>query len=553
MHFFCSRGANAVPKLIVKQGGQSREVPLTKDTLSIGRTPENDIELKDSLISRKHTSIVKKGDRYVVYDLGSSNGTFVNRERVEMKPLDNGDVIRVGDSEIQYVEDSAARPVPARGGTFRDERRPTEIPGSQQIVKHVDEIAESFSFDITGALSKGLSLRDIRGEAVGEKAAKESKMFFILFQVGKALSSAGTLDDMLHTAVKLIFEIVNAERSVILLKDPTTGELTTRQAYHRQRGLVDGKEINISRTISSQVMNDKVSIITSDALQDPRFMAGLSIVQYNIRSALCVPLWEADRVYGAIYLDNLAKSYAFTKDDLELMTAIANLVAIRIKQEETAVKLRREETLRANLSKYHSPDHVKLLMERGGDVGLEVAERDVTVAFIDVVESTQMAEAHNPAEVASLLNEFFQMATNAIFQHDGHVNNFIGDEVMAIFNAPLDMTDHPGQAVRACASFLKELNQFNQTHPEKAFKVRCAINTGPVVAGNVGAAAHIKYTVLGDTVNVAARLSKTPQINSIVIGERTYDRVKNVFKTRDLGEMALKGKEKPQHAYEIVL
>lgn len=544
-----------LPKLIVKQGGTSKEVPLTKDTISIGRTPENDIELKDSLISRKHTSIVKKGDRFVVYDLGSSNGTFVNKERIEMKPLDNGDIIKVGESEIHYVED-APRPATRVPGpqTFRDERKATELPGAGgQIVKHVDEIAESFSFDITGALSKGLSLRDIRGEAVGEKAAKESKMFFILFQVGKALSTAGTLDDMLLTAIKLIFEVVNSERCVILLKDPVTGELSTRLAYHRNRGAVSASDIMISRTISSQVMNDKVSIITSDALQDPRFMAGLSIVQYNIRSALCVPLWEADRVYGAVYLDNLAKSYAFTKDDLELMTAIANLIAIRIRQEETAAKLRREETLRNNLSKYHSPDHVKLLMERGGDVGLEVAERDVTVAFIDVVESTRMAEAHNPAEVASLLNEFFQMATNAIFQHDGHVNNFIGDEVMAIFNAPLDMKDHAGQAVRACAAFLGELKKFNETHPEKKFNVRCAINTGPVVAGNVGAKAHIKYTVLGDTVNVAARLSKTPQVNSIVVGERTYEKVKGVFKTKDLGEMALKGKEKPQHAYEILL
>jgi adenylate cyclase len=83
--------------------------------------------------------------------------------------------------------------------------------------------------------------------------------------------------------------------------------------------------------------------------------------------------------------------------------------------------------------------------------------------------------------------------------------------------------------------------------------VRCAVNTGPVVAGNVGAKAHIKYTVLGDTVNVAARLSKMPQINSIVVGEQTYQRIKGTFKTKDLGEVALRGKEKTQHAYEVVL
>src|SRR6188474_214872 len=113
-----------MPKLIIKQGGSSRDFPLTKDTIRIGRTPENDIELKDSLISRKHTSIVRKGDRYVVYDLGSSNGTFVNNERIEMKPLDAGDVIRVGDSEIHYIEDGPVKGVPKPV----TDRRPTELP-----------------------------------------------------------------------------------------------------------------------------------------------------------------------------------------------------------------------------------------------------------------------------------------------------------------------------------------------------------------------------------------------------------------------------------------
>src|ERR1041384_3675508 len=124
-----SRGGS-LPKLIVKQGGTSREVPLSKETVSIGRTPENDIELKDSLISRKHTSIVKKGDRYVVYDLGSSNGTFVNRERIEMKPLDHGDIIRVGESEIFFVDDPQVpkTATPMKAATPQEARKPTEIP-----------------------------------------------------------------------------------------------------------------------------------------------------------------------------------------------------------------------------------------------------------------------------------------------------------------------------------------------------------------------------------------------------------------------------------------
>jgi adenylate cyclase len=542
-----------LPKLIIKQGGQTRDFPLTKENICIGRTPENDIELKDSLISRRHTSIVKKGNQYVVYDLGSSNGTFVNRERVEMKTLQNGDVVRLGDTEITFLEeDRPSRPPAMPPSPGRDQRHVTDFYGSQQIVQHVEDIAESYSFDISDALSKGLSLKDIRREVSGEKAAKDSKMFFILFQVGKALSTAATLDDMLATATRLIFEVINAERGVVLLREQGNGELATRLVYHRTRGLVDGKDIHVSKTITSQVVGEKVSIITSDALQDPRFMQGLSIVQYNIRSALCVPLWEDRQVYGAIYLDNLAKSYAFTKDDLELLTAIANLIAIRIRQEETQVKLRREETLRTNLSKYHSPDVVQMLMARGGDVGLEVAEREVSVVFIDVESSTKLAETKTAKDVADLLNEFFLMATNAVFTQKGNVNKFIGDEVMAIFNAPVDMPDHAVAAVRCCVTMLKDLERFNQSNPERKFNVRCAVNSGPVVAGNVGTPTRMEYTVLGDTVNVAARLSKFPQVNSVVVGERTYALIKDVFKAKDLGEVILKGKEKPLRAFEIL-
>jgi adenylate cyclase len=545
-------------KLIVRQGGQSREVPLQKETVSIGRTPENDIELKDSLISRRHTSIVRKGERWMVYDLGSSNGTYVNRERIESKTLENGDVVRVGDTEITYLDEG--RPSKVAGGapvrledlkgTQEYAASPSPFGPQEQIVRKVDEIAQSYSINIQNALSQGLSLREIRPEVGGERAAKDSKMFFILFQVGKALSSAESLDHMLQTATRLVSEVANAERIVVLLRDGQ-GELMPRLTFQKGKGFVGSKEVSFSRTIAHQVVREKVSVVTSDALADDRFKQGLSIVQHNIRSALCVPLWEESKVYGAMYLDNLAKSYAFTKDDLELMTAIANLIAIRVKQEETAARLRREETLRANLSKYHSPDHVKLLMERGGDVGLEVSEREVTVVFVDVVGSTRMAEARTPAEVAGVLNEFFLMCTNAIFAHDGHVNNFIGDEVMGIFNAPLDMKDHAVQAVKACAAFLKELRRWNEVNPGKRFEVRCAINTGHVVAGNVGTPSHLKYTVLGDAVNVAARLSKFPQVNSIVVGERTYGLVKHAFTGRDLGEVVLKGKEKPSRAYEI--
>jgi len=545
-------------KLIVKQGGQTREVILNKENFCIGRTPENDLEVKDSLISRRHSSIVKRGDRYIVYDLGSSNGTYVNQDRVEMRILENGDVIRLGDTEITYCEEGArdgSKAPPAPATPAREEPKPgasTDFAGSRYIVQHVDDIAESFRFDLTDAFARGVSLREIEKELPAERTGKESRMFFILFQVGKALSTAPTLDSMIETSMKLIFDIINCERGVIMTADRGGTELTARFAYHRAHGVIPGADIPISKTITNQVMQEKVSIITSDALQDPRFMQGVSIVQYNIRSALCVPLWEEQKIYGVIYLDNLAKSYAFTKDDLEMLTAMANLTAIRMKQEELRDRLKREEMLRANLSKYHSPDVVEMLVSRGGEVGLEVVEREVTVLFVDVEASTKLAETLEPAELTALLNEFFLMATSAVFQYKGHVNKFIGDEVMAIYNAPLDHSDHATAAVKTATTILKELERRNQMRPDRPYNVRIGINTGPVIAGNVGTPVRLEYTVIGDTVNTAKRLGSFPQVNRIVVGENTYERVKLLFQARSLGETFLKGKEKALRAYEIV-
>ncbi|SVC52494.1 uncharacterized protein METZ01_LOCUS305348, partial [marine metagenome] len=101
-----------MPKIIVQRGEDVREIDLAKDTFSIGRTPENDLELKDSLISRRHSSIVRRGEEFHVYDLGSSNGTYVNQEKIEVRVLKDGDQVRIGETLI----------------TFRDENHPSEPP-----------------------------------------------------------------------------------------------------------------------------------------------------------------------------------------------------------------------------------------------------------------------------------------------------------------------------------------------------------------------------------------------------------------------------------------
>ena len=132
------------------------------------------------------------------------------------------------------------------------------------------------------------------------------------------------------------------------------------------------------------------------------------------------------------------------------------------------------------------------------------------------------------------------------------MSKYIGDEVMAIFNAPMDMPDHAKVAVQACQMMVKDLEVFNKENPDRRFDVRCAVNSGVSVAGYVGTPTRMEYTVLGDTVNVAARLSKISSANTIVIGSRTLELAKGAFETKDLGEVNLRGREKSVQAYEII-
>ncbi len=542
-----------MPKIIVKRGDDVREIDLSKETFSIGRTPENDLELKDSLISRRHSSIVRRGKEFHVYDLGSSNGTYVNQEKIEVRVLKDGDQIRLGETQI----------------TFRDENSPGEVSvkpllaaaaasggmaGLQEPtmrVQHVSEIAESFQLDFTEALEKGMSIVDARPSGEGAQGTEERNLFFILFQVCKELSRTSTLQELIENSMKLIFEVINCERGVLLtLQD---GQLSPRFAYHRQHGVIAGQEMNTSSTIVNKVISEKVVIATDDAQHDDRFLQGMSIVQFNIRSVVAAPIWEQSGVFGAIYLDNLVKTHAFTEDDQKLLTAIANLVALRMKQEELNEKLRKEMVVRDNLSKYHSPDVVEMIMERGGAIGLEVEEREVSVLFADVVASTMLAEKKSPEKMATLLNDFFEMATGAIFSQKGSVNNFIGDEVMAIFNAPVDQEGHALAAVRVGERILDLLKEYNAEHPDHPFDIRIGINSGKVLAGNIGAQARLQYTVIGDTVNVAKRLCGIPEVNRIIVGETTFNYVKDAYKARSLGEIPLKGKSQPIASYEIIL
>ena len=534
-------------RLVLVNTPERYTVELTREVSVVGRMPECEVMLSDGLVSRRHAELRREENHYRIVDLNSLNGIYVNNLRVSDEILAPGDVITIGGIQLLFEDSIPGLPgAPAPGPDQESSPAQAALMG-QEIIKPVSDVGQVMQLDYRPESGPGLPA------PVFEQKANQN--FFILYQVARALNSTNSLDELLDLTLTLIFQVINAGRGVILLLDEK-GELQPRAM--RVRGQQPGQlpEIAVSRTIARRAIEEKVAIITSDAKYDPRFKEGVSIVQYNIRSALCVPLWERETIRGVIYVDNLMQTYAFNEHDLELLTAIANQVAIAVRQDSLQRRMRQEAIFRANLERFHSPDVVNLIVQQSQameQLTHDVEEREVTVLFSDICGFTQLSEKLAVHEVAGLIVDYFNEMSKIVFHYQGTVDKFIGDALMAIFGAPISYGNDAELAVLTAIEMLRQLEEFRRAIDErKRFQIRIGINTGPVVAGYLGSSHRIEYTVLGDPVNVAARLQDLARPNTVLIGEGTYQKVQGLFPIQERGLVKLKGRQQELRVYEVL-
>ncbi|MCA9521986.1 MAG: adenylate/guanylate cyclase domain-containing protein, partial [Myxococcales bacterium] len=215
-----------------------------------------------------------------------------------------------------------------------------------------------------------------------------------------------------------------------------------------------------------------------------------------------------------------------------------------------------ETAIRSNLSRYLSPDLVEQIVAHKQQLALGGERREVTVLFADVVAFTPMAENLPPETIVKILNELFTYLTEIIFRHGGTVDKFLGDCVMAVFGAPNAHDDDPLRAVRAAEEMMSWLDVGN-TRWESQIGAKLAlgigINTGEAVAGNIGSEKRMEYTVIGDAVNIAARLESLAQPGQIVLTKATMQRIEDEIDCVSLGERDLFGRNRPVELFAVDL
>jgi adenylate cyclase len=184
---------------------------------------------------------------------------------------------------------------------------------------------------------------------------------------------------------------------------------------------------------------------------------------------------------------------------------------------------------------------------------MESKDLTATILFTDIIGFTRLSEKMSPRDINLMLNQFFSRMTDIIFKYDGMIDKFIGDCLMAVFGAPMEKKKDPERAIQAAKEMRQELKKMIENEGlEKEFNVRIGINTGNVVAGNIGSPNRMEYTVIGDAVNIASRLESIAKPNQILIGDETYKFVKRKFKINKIGLKKVKGKSEEIMVYEVL-
>ena len=513
--------------------GKVGEFPLS-DRTSMGRHPNNTLRLVDREVSKEHCVIEKVGATYLLRDLNSSNGTFVNGRKVRELRLRDGDEIALGNSRLVFLEGGAG----TAGHTTS--AGVTVVASAQSMPAFLATVAQMESAEFRPADK----LSDI------DTLKQDYEKLRIANEFHRLVGGERDLKSLLDKILVVAFELLPADNGVVFLAENST---LSPQAIKKRKP--DGGDVVVSDTVLKRVTETRSAVLTADAILDSRFSSSESIVAQGIRSAMAVPLISKGVMRGVLFCDTRERTNAFSEKDLKVLSGIASQAAIALENSELSRKVEQEAITRAELSRFLAPAVAEAVVS--GKVELLRVGRlaEVSCIFADIRGFTSMAEADSPQETVAMLNTFFTHMANVIFTHEGNLDKFIGDCVMATWGPPITHPDDAGRALKCALEMLDEINAMNaqrEADGKKPIEVGIGVNTGQAVVGYIGSNERHEFTAIGDSVNTASRLCGLARGGEVLASESTVRRAGPGFKVEPVSVLQVKGKEKGVPAFRVL-
>lgn len=504
-------------------------IPIT-GTMTSGRSPDCQVEVPDPTASRIHARFVWDGVALRLVDNNSSNGCWVNEERISDNRLKHGDVVRFGETRMR-VQQRTRRASSGRGGD------------SSSVFNLRDNQA-----DLSNSLS--ISLADATMTSSLSAEALSARLDAILW-VSEALASINQVHELYHPILETLFKIFpQVDRGFLLLGDALEN-LEPKAMRSRAEGATEG--LTPSASICRAALERRAIVVYNED-QGADFDQGMSLVSLQIRSAMVVPLMVSGEILGLIVIDTPDRTQPFDVDDMGLAAAVCRQGAIALKNALLIEQVEQETKTRANLMRFLPKPVVDQAVAGEIDLALGGSACHGTVFFADVIGFTRISESLHPQEVVAMMNDLFNFTVPIIEQEDGAIDKFMGDAIMGLWGIPFDNGRSSLQAISAGLQMQTTLAIWNHLRKDSVWPqlhLGIGMSNGQLVAGNVGSQDRVEYTVLGNTVNTASRIQNLACRDQVLVSSALREPLGTSVNAISLPSVQVKNKEEPVAVYSV--
>ncbi len=389
---------------------------------------------------------------------------------------------------------------------------------------------------------------------LGRETLEKYKEINLLYESTEKLTALLHPEEVARAIIDEIKNLIVADHIVVFVYAGDAGRLGPLATWGKMDSPGGRSIIYPGQGIIEAVAAGGKGEIVNEAAADQRYTPG----ELTVSSMICAPLKIKEKTSGVVFVGT-EKSYNYTAGDLKLLSALAFQGAGALENIRLFDNFVREQEEKRQVTRIFGRYVASQVVEEILNVGeqnlkLGGHRREISVLFVDIRQFTRIVEQLGPEEIVELLNRFFEIVTRCIFENKGTIDKFIGDAVMAFFNAPILLENHAARAVQAARQIMQEIGELREIAREKwqiELQPGIGVNIGEAVVGNIGTENRMDYTAIGDTVNLAQRLESIAGPGEVLISEEVYRYVQNKFSIVPLGEKAIKGKEQPVMVYKL--
>jgi class 3 adenylate cyclase len=413
-------------------------------------------------------------------------------------------------------------------------------------------------------------MREIRDEF----SKRSMKLTTTLMRI-KNLTKSLDRDQIFTNIVEIISKGLDSQKVQLLLNDEKEGKFRIVKAVGMKPK--EYKEIEVPHEENSMItylLRQKMNEVTGGAgalgvkecEMDPK-TKGL-VGQGALKTLIAAPIYAEGKLFAIINVEQM-NNPDYTRDDQNLIATCADVAGLVMKnaklysatmddlvsaQKLSEDQLKKNEELKGSLSRIVSPSVAEMIMSDPSGLKLGGSKCEVSMFFSDIRGFTRMSENMDPTDIVEQLNVYFTRMTDILMELDGTLDKYVGDELMALFGAPVARDDDPIRAVLCGVRMLdalRELQEVWRKEGKPVIEIGVGVNTGTVTAGYMGSEKQLSYTVIGDNVNLAARVMSVAKGMELFITRSTYERVSEYFDIEQRESIMVKGKSMPIEIFHV--